>query len=236
MPGGKRSERISQRDLEVLEFVARFGIVPRSAMATWARTGRTVTFERERRLRRAGLIEVRTFYGGGERLALCTAAGLRACGRVELRRPNLAPGLVRHEAMVAMLGALLEREGRSVLSEREILAQERAAGRRTLSATLGEGRYHRADLIGLDDRGQPREAVEVELSTKGAVRLDKLLCAWSDAVAERRLVRVVYRCAPRTRPFVEQAIARTGTGAAIAVEDLEPGAVGVGCKFDVGLR
>lgn len=228
MPGGKRTDRISRRDLEVLEFIARFGIVPRSAVAVWARTGRTVTLERERRLRQAGLVEVRTFYGGGERLLICTGAGLRACGRAELRPSHLAPGLVRHEAMVAMLAARLEREGRSVLSEREILAQERAAGQRTLSATLGSGRYHRADLIRLDERGQPREAVEVELSTKGAMRLDALLRAWSKTVAERRLERVVYRCSPRTRPFVEQAIARTRTAASIAVEDLGPADAGAG--------
>ncbi len=39
MPGGKRSDQISARDLEVLEFIARFGVVPRAAVATWAGTG-----------------------------------------------------------------------------------------------------------------------------------------------------------------------------------------------------
>ena len=40
------------------------------------------------------------------------------------------------------------------------------------------------------------------------------------AVAERRLSRVIYRCAPHTRRFVEQAVERTRTGEAITVQEL----------------
>ena len=202
----------------MLEFIARFGVVPRGAVATWAGTGRSVTLERERRLRVAGLVEVKVPFGGSERLVVCTAAGLKACGRRELRRSRVAPGLVQHEAMVARLAAQMERTGQRLLSEREILAEERAAGRRSLSAALGDGRYHRADLITLDKRGGPREAIEVELSTKGADRLDELLNGWGEAVAERRLKVVRYRCAPRTRPFVEEAVRRTATTKAVRVE------------------
>jgi hypothetical protein len=220
MPGGKRSDRISRRDLEVLEFIARFGVVPRGAVAIWAGTGRSVTLGRERRLREAGLIEVKVPFGGSERLVVCTSKGLKACGRRDLRQSRVAPGLVQHEAMVARLAAQMERTGRRLLSEREILAEERAAGRRTLSAALADGRYHRADLIALDERGMPREAIEVELSTKGADRLDELLSGWAEAVAERRLARVLYRCAPRTRRFVEEAVQRTETAAAVHVEDV----------------
>jgi hypothetical protein len=205
-----------------LEFIARFGVVPRSAVAAWAGTRRTVTIARERRLREAGLIVVSTAYGSGERLALCSAAGLRACGRGELRAARASPGAVRHEAAVARLAALLERGGESILSEREILARERAEGKRAFSAMLAGGRYHRADMVRVDERGGPGEAIEVELTTKGAARLDELLRAWRRAVAERRLTRVVYRCAPRTRPYVEQSIARTRTQEAISVQELAP--------------
>jgi hypothetical protein len=34
------------------------------------------------------------------------------------------------------------------------------------------------------------------------------------------LTRVIYRCAPRTRPFVEQSIERTRSASVIAVEEL----------------
>ena len=84
-----------------------------------------------------------------------------------------------------------------------------------------DGRFHRADLVRVGPDGEPREAIEVELTTKGAVRLDALLRAWRRAVAERRVSGVVYRCAPRTRPFVERAIERTRTAGAVSVEELQ---------------
>jgi hypothetical protein len=221
MPGGRRTDRINARDLEVLEFIARYGTVPRGAVATWAASGRSVGFERERRLRLAGLIVVRRGFADAERLLAATALGLRVCGRGELRAARPSPATIRHEAVLAQLGAVLERRGARLLSEREILALERAEGRRLFSATLADGRFHRADLLRLAADGAPPEAIEVELSTKGAARLDALLRAWRFAVAERRLSRVVYHCSPRSRRFVEQAIERTRTEAMIAVVALE---------------
>lgn len=221
MPGGKRTDHISRRDLEVLEFIARFGVVPRSAVAVWANTASTVTYERERRLRQEGLIEVLAPVGDSGKLLICTPAGLRAAGRGDLRRAKLSFAAVRHESAVALLAARMERGGERTLSEREILARERAEGRRVLSAALSNGRFHRADLIRVGSDGEPGEAIEVELTTKGANRLDALLRAWRRAVAERRVSGVVYRCAPRTRPFVERAVERTRTAGAVAVEELQ---------------
>lgn len=210
---------ISRRDIEVLEFIARFGVVPRGAVATWAQTSRTVTLGRERRLREAGLVEVRCGIWGEGKLLACTKAGLRVAGHGELRPARFRLETVGHEAAVAELAARLERAGERVLSEREMLAQERAEGERSFSARLGSGRFHRADLLRTTDGGPP-EAIEVELTAKGAARLDELLRAWRRTVAERRLARVVYRCPPRTRGVLERAIKRTRTQAAVAVEEL----------------
>src|SRR5262245_45661131 len=124
MPGGKRTDRISERDLAVLEFVARFGIVPREVVALWAGTGRAVTSARDRRLREAGLVEVLPGVGDSGRLVLCTRDGLRAVFRGELSVPRFSPGIVRHTAAVARVAVALEREGHRVLSEREIFAAE----------------------------------------------------------------------------------------------------------------
>lgn len=220
MPGGKRSDRISKRDLEVLEFVARFGVVPRSAVATWAGTKRTVTITRERRLREAGLIEVSTGIGGSDRLLICTKLGLRVVGRTDLRLAQLSLQKVHHESVVASLAASLERAGDRTLSEREILARERAAGERVFSAALSRGRFHRADLLRVNAPDGNLEAVEVELTTKGARRLDELLRAWRRAVAEQRVNRVIYRCSPVARPYVDRAVERTRTSAAIVVKAL----------------
>jgi hypothetical protein len=220
MPDGRRTERISRRDVEVLEFVARFGVVSREAVASWAGTAQTCTLSRERRLREAGLVKVRCGVWGEGKLLACTAAGLALCGRGELRPARFSLATVRHEAAVAELAAALERRGERTLSEREIVAREREQGARVLSAELSGERYHRADLLRIGCEGEPPEAVEVELTAKGQARLDELLRAWRWAVAERRLSRVLYRCPPRIKPVVERAVERTGTEAAVAVEGL----------------
>jgi hypothetical protein len=54
----REKETISYRDLQVLDFICRFGVVNRTAVQWWADTGRSVTLDRERRLREARLIEV----------------------------------------------------------------------------------------------------------------------------------------------------------------------------------
>lgn len=218
MPNGRRTDRINARDLEVVELLARYGSVPREVVARWAGSGRTVTLERERRLRHAGLIEVLRGPAEGERLLLATASGRRACGRPELLPARPSPATLRHETVLAAFGARLELAGERVLSEREILAAERSAGERLYSADLGRGRFHRADLLSLGPGGP--EAIEVELTGKGAARLDALLRAWRFAVAEGRLRRVVYHCPPRTRRVVEKALARTATAPMVEIADL----------------
>ncbi len=147
MSGGKRTERVTERDLEVLEFVARFGVIPREVVARWAGTGRAVTAARERRLREAGLVEVLAGLGNSGRLVLCTPRGLQTIGRGELPRARFSPGRLRHDAAAARVAAELEGGGRRVLSEREIEARERGEGRRVLSAQCSNGRYHRPDLV-----------------------------------------------------------------------------------------
>ena len=89
MPRGVRTDRISERDLEVLEFIARFGVVPRQAVSVWADTRKAVTLARERRLRLAKLIELHPRLGPLGPFALATRVGLRACGRPELRPARL---------------------------------------------------------------------------------------------------------------------------------------------------
>ncbi|MGB7587304.1 MAG: hypothetical protein WBM00_01205 [Solirubrobacterales bacterium] len=219
MPKGVRTDRISARDVEVLGFIARFGIVPRTAVAKWAGTGRTVTLTRERRLREAELVEVRSGVGGQSKLLTCTRAGLRFSGHGDLRTARFSLATVWHESAVAELAAELERGGDRTLSEREILAEERAHGELVYSAELPGGRLHRADLIRAADGPSP-EAIEVELAAKAATRLDELLRAWRRAVAEGRLGGVGYRCGPRIGRVVRRAVDRTRTASAISVEEL----------------
>jgi hypothetical protein len=219
MPG-KRTDLISKRDVEVLEFIARFGVVPRAAVAIWAGTGRSVTAARQMRLRKAGLVVVSRGFGDSGPLLTATRSGLRACGRGDLSPARVSLALVRHESTVAALAATMERVGARLLSEREILARERAEGDRVFSAALSGTRFHRADLVRLDLSGKALEALEVELTAKKKERLDELLRAWRRVVGQGKVGRVVYCCPPHTRRLVERAVERTKTQAAISVEEL----------------
>jgi hypothetical protein len=210
VPRGKRTESISERDLEVLAFIARHGVVPRNAVAAWADTRRTVTQTRERRLRPAGLLEVIPAFGGLGPFAVATRIGLRACGLGELRLARFSYAEAGHTATAALLAASLEHSGHAILSEREVAARERSLGERVYSAKLPGGRFHSPDLVLLSDRP---EAIEVELTPKGATRLDAILRAWRRAVAERRLARVSYHCAPATLRLLRRAIERTEASA-----------------------
>lgn len=215
-----RTERISRRDLEVLEFVARFGVVSREAVASWAGTAQTCTLTRERRLRDGGLVDVRCGVWGEGKILAATRAGLALCGRGELRPGRFSLATVRHEAAVSELAASIERGGERTLSEREIAVEERERSERFLSAPLGDDRFHRADLLRFGAEGGPPQAIEVELNAKSRERLEAILRAWCWAVAEHRLSRVVYRCPPRIRPIVERAVQRTQSVGKIAVEEL----------------
>jgi hypothetical protein len=218
MPGGRRTERISQRDLEVLEFVARFGVVPREAVAIWAGTARAVTAARERRLREAGLIEVIPGIGDTGRIVVCKRAGLRACCREELPTPRPSPATLIHSSACAHVAARLERDGHRVLSEYEIAAHERAERQRVYSAKTREGHHHRPDLVVL---GDPPEAVEVELSDKSNRRLDGILRGWRWAVAEKRFGRVRYLCSPKAMRYLTRAVERIPVSDWIEIERLD---------------
>ena len=85
-------------------------------------------------------------------LAIATKLGLKASRRRELRPARISAAALSHDTVVAQLAAALERDGQRLLSEREILALERAEGERRLSADLPNGRFHRADLVRLDQR------------------------------------------------------------------------------------
>jgi hypothetical protein len=217
MPGARRSNRISQRDLEVLEFVARFGVVPREAVAVWAGTARAVTAARERRLREAGLIEVLPGIGDIGRIVVCKRAGLRACCREELPTPRPSPASLIHSAACVHVAARLERDGHRVLSEYEIAACERAEGKRIYSVEIRDRRHHRPDLVIL---GEAPEAIEVELSDKSKRRLDGILRGWRWAIAEKGFCRVRYLCSPKAMPYVVRAVERTGSGGQVVVERL----------------
>ena len=127
-------ETISFRDLQVLDFICRFGVVNRTAVQWWAETGRSVTLDRERRLREAGLISAHPPIGRSGPLLAVTSRGLRLADRTELGPARVSVWSANHSIVCAQLAAHLERSGDEVLSERELLAEERRFGERCYSA------------------------------------------------------------------------------------------------------
>lgn len=215
--------RITERDLEVLEFVARFGLVPGAAAARWAGTSHSVTYRREARSRDHGLVRVLPSVAGSGRLLACTREGLQAVGREGLRPARVSVGGVRHSATVAWVAAELERLGERILSELEIMAIESREGQRLYSAEVYDGQYHRPDLVLIEGR----IGVEVELTQKASWRLDSILRGWRSAIGEGRLGGVRYLCWERAFRAVSLAVERTCCEELIHVDRLSPEHIGI---------
>lgn len=207
---------ISDRDLEVLAFVARFGLVPASAVADWAGTARSVSYGREARWLKHGLVELVDPIGRSGRLLVCTMDGLRAVGLEGFGPGRISVGRTPHAIAVAHAAAGLERQGQDVLSEREVVATEAEERRRIYSAEVYDGRFHRPDLV-LREEGI---AIEVELSQKASWRLDSILRAWRSAVGNERFSGVRYLCGERALRAVTNAVQRTATEELIEVTEL----------------
>jgi len=215
--------RVTARDVEVLEFVARYGVVPRDAVVTWAGTARSMTARREKRLLDAGLVCLTRLPYRYEPFLLATRSGLQLCTRDDLPVAKASPDRLAHFAAAARLGARLERAGEILLSERELLSHERALGERNLSVRLANGHLHRPDMIivrpgnAVDEWGRSwakrkPTVLEVELTPKGGRRLDRILSAWRGEVAAGRFAAVRYYCSAQALPYVQRSAERIGFG------------------------
>ena len=186
-------ETISYRDLQVLDFICRFGVVNRTAVQWWAGTGRSVTLDRERRLREAGLISAHPPIGRSGPLLAVTSRGLRLADRRELGPSRVSVWAANHSIVCAQVAAWLEGGGvrDTVLSEREMLAEERQLGGRVYSAkrSYPDPGWHRPDLYRLTlQDGKP------------------------DAI--------IYLCPPKVVPHVERAVEKCGAGWCVSVQKL----------------
>ena len=220
----------------MLDFICRFGVVNRTAVQWWAETGRSVTLDRERRLREAGLISAHPPIGRSGPFLAVTSRGLRLADRTELGPARVSVWSANHSIVCAQLAAHLERSGDEVLSERELLGEERRFGERCYSArrSYPDRGWHRPDLyrFTLED-GEPQEhAVEVELTAKAPERLVKILQAWESHKLRnpegRELIQpskqtphwILYLCAPKVVPVVERAVEKAGADWCVSVQEL----------------
>ncbi len=194
--------------------MARFGV------------GRTVAYRRLSVLVELGVLRrVRLLYGQPA-LYAATREGLAWAGLATVDPARVGVATVRHWATCARLAVVLERGERvRVWGEPRLRAAERDTGAPIASAELGltgdgRRRLRRPDLVLFPLGARPGlpVAVEVELSVKGARRLEAICRAW----ARCRLVEEVrYYAPPAVARAVSRAVSSVHAEEAIRVRSLD---------------
>lgn len=216
------------RDLELVDYVGRLGLVRIGHVMVAMGAGRTVTYDRVAACVEAGLLERVELVRSEPGLIQATRDGLRYAG-LGLPVAKITPGLVDHWLRCATTAHVLgERFGHDkVMTEREIRFTEQLEERMIASAEVGTlpngaPKKHRSDLAVLTDSGTI--AYEVELTPKTPHRLKAIMRGWRRAVGNRsNLAAVHYLCEPgQTRRGVERAIAKVHAQEVIAVSAAVP--------------
>jgi hypothetical protein len=215
---------ITNRDKDVVGWIARIGAVEPEHVMFRFRMGRTVTYRRLAAMESAGLVERFRLLHGRPALIVATKAGLRFCGLDHLGVAKVSAGAVAHWQASTTTALLFEcHDGPdSVGGVREIRAAQRATGQPVASAKLGIA-SHLPDLVvwGPQGAGQPGGlAVEVELTVKAPERLRKILAAWSSATALGTVSAVAYVCTPQAARAVARAIEATYTQKDVHIVEL----------------
>src|SRR4051812_21813877 len=170
------------------------------------RLGRSALYRRIAALVEHGLLAPSRLVYGQPALYTATRDGLAWAGMPQVEPARVGVATTRHWATCARLAVQLERTERvEVWGEPRLRAAELDAGRAVASAQLGylpdgKPRLRRPDLVLFPDAALP-VAVEVELSVKGARRLEAICRAW----ARCRIVSEVRYYAP---PHVARAVSR----------------------------
>jgi hypothetical protein len=215
---------VTDRDRSVVAWIATVGAVSAQDVMARVGVGRTVAYRRLRALIELGLLSrVRLVYGQPA-LYVATRDGLKWAGLSQLDPARVGVATTRHWALCARLAVVLERAnpGGVVWGEPILRAAELDAGRAIASAQLGDlpdgrARLRRPDLVLFPAGGLP-VAVEVELSVKGARRLQAICRAW----ARCRLVsQVRYYAPPRVARAVSRAVSAVHAYDAIRVLSLD---------------
>ncbi len=217
----------TSKDREIVCWLGRLGAGGAEHVMSQFGMGRSWAYARLNKLVTDGLLAQRTLLYRQAGLYIATAEGLRWCGLQRMGVQRVGPGGFEHAWQVANVAAEPVREGWRMLSERDIRWQEAETGGLIASAQLGElpsGRaaLHRPDLAFVSP-ANGTFAIEVELSLKGARRLDAICRAYARA---RHIEQVIYLATPQAARSVERAVARTRAEDRITVLPFdEPGAL-----------
>ncbi len=191
--------RITERDLELLGFVAEHRLVLAAHAAALLRTSEAAANARLRALASAGFLHSEPGFQGQPRCHLITRKGLSAIG-CGFRSPRVDPRCYRHDVGLAWLW-LAARAGRfgplrEVISERRLRSLDADPDRSDEPVGVrlggfgpaGKPRLHYPDLVLVLEGGQ-RVAVELELTSKGRGRREKILLGYA---ADSRIDVVLY--------------------------------------------
>jgi hypothetical protein len=191
--------RITERDRELLAFVAEHRLVLAAHVRSLLGISEGAAYARLRALSGAGFLTHTALFQGEPGCYQIAGKGLRVIGS-DLPRPRIDLRCYRHDVGVAWLW-LAARDGalgpiREVISERRLRSHDGTVdGRsRPLGVRLGglgpggRDRLHYPDLILVGTDGR-RIAVELELSSKGRSRREKILAGYA---ADARVDAVLY--------------------------------------------
>ena len=191
----QKSFRITDRDREILFWVARMRFATVDQIGRRFGMGRTAAYRRTQALREAGLLErLYAYLPEGPSIVLVTRRGL-AVGGSRLSLPDVDVRQFVHDRELVEVAIDYELEGSKVYSDREIRSIARATkdttGRYRFEVGFLRGhrrRYHYPDLI--VEGPDSRIAVELEFADKGSRRLREILEGY--CYSAREIDRVVY--------------------------------------------
>ncbi len=228
----RRNVKLTQRDLELLEFAAEHRLVLRPQVQAWLGVSDGAAYSRLHALQAAG------FLAGEQQLhrqASChriTAKGLTAVGS-GYRPPRAYLGSYHHDVGMAWLWlaarACTFGEMREVVSERRMRSEDRRAERDQpawgiprwgLGARGGE-RLHYPDLLLITPEGR-RIAIELELKSKTPSHREAILSSYA---ADPRIDAVVYLVdRPAVGAGIQASARRVGVSARVHVQKVVWGA------------
>jgi len=222
--------RLTGRDLETLSFAAEHRLVLAEQVAALLGTSAPSAATRLRALSRAGFLAAHRPFHPGPACYQVAGKGLDAIGS-DLRPPRrLDLRSCEHEVGAAWLW-LAARSGtfgplRSVLSERRLRSADASPEQRELPHGVrlggvgpgGRERLHYPDLL-LIAPGERRIGVELELSSKGRVRREKILAGYA---ADARIDAVLYLVRDgRIGRSIQQSARKLGIGSLVGVQRVE---------------
>jgi hypothetical protein len=224
--------QITARDRQILAVAAEHRFVLAAQLALLLGIAERAAAERMRALGDEGYLSVTKTFRDEPPIHQVTTAGLRAIGS-DLPRPrpvNLSN--YRHDAGLAWLtvGAARGMFGplREIVGERRMRSEDlRGDGPATTHGVRiggaghdGRPRLHYPDLVLVTDAGH-RVAVELELSTKGRQRRERILGAYG---ADRRVDAVLYLVDhPSRRRAIERSVRRLGLTDLVRVQPVRLG-------------